>query len=492
MEILEAYITMTSTKVVNFIVSKAPPADQPAAGQTSTVTAQTAVNGVIPPILDNGGVAFTIPTAFQTVDDEFKAVSSSSPSSSGSEAGVTSNTMNLQPPSETQPANARSGTTTPSPKVAPGNNPNSSSIPGPTPSGLSNRNGTAPNSQRRDSSSISPGAAAGIGIGCALAGALIAAAIALLFWRRRRRRTARSDVIPLNGFASVEKSVTSPDLSSPATGVVDRNLPQPAEDQALGGEMSRLRTSIKNHVQSYYHTNAVRGGVDLAALGLVAAGNMPLIASTLGSLLSNPATRLTAIRFCIAWVAISRIEHSCEPSMSFLPPEIASCLVSIAGAREDPSSESSLPLKLCHPPITDLLSARMAFMSKWRTITASLLQSKYGGTAFSSYDPRNPNIAEALRSLDAILAPFALEERDSRERTQKLEEILRRGARFGFLLFSQPSTWEFDWNTPPNAGRGALAVSPALLQVGDDNGRRLPRPRIVEEQELARGLESYL
>lgn len=134
----------------------------------------------------------------------------------------------------------------------------------------------------------------------------------------------------------------------------------------------------------------------------------------------------------------------------------------------------------------------MAFMSKWRAITASLLQSKYGGNSFSSYDPRNPNIAEALRSLDAILAPFATEERDSRERTQKLEEILRRGARFGFLLFSQPSTWEFDWSTPPNAGRGALAVSPALLQVGDDNGRRLPRPRTLEEQELARGLESFL
>ncbi|KAL8901351.1 MAG: hypothetical protein Q9207_005246 [Kuettlingeria erythrocarpa] len=388
-----------------------------------------------------------------------------------------SSSPELPPKSETIVSSSTSSTsletTGPSVNAATGSGRNPSSSPVPTLNGSSNRNGTIPTSQRRDSNSISPGAAAGIGIGCAVAGALIAAIIALLFYRRRRRRTARSDVIPLNGFGSVGKSVASPDLPSPAGGVVEQNLPQPAEDQALGGEMSRLRTSIKNHVQSYYHTNAVRGNVDPAALSLVAAGNMPLIASTLGSLLSNPATRLTAIRFCIAWVVISRIEHSCDPSMSFLPPEIANCLISIAGAREDPST-------------------RMAFMSKWRAITASLLQSKYGGNSFSSYDPRNPNIAEALRSLDAILAPFATEERDSRERTQKLEEILRRGARFGFLLFSQPSTWEFDWNTPPNAGRGALAVSPALLQVGDDNGRRLPRPRTLEEQELARGLESFL
>lgn len=131
-------------------------------------------------------------------------------------------------------------------------------------------------------------------------------------------------------------------------------------------------------------------------------------------------------------------------------------------------------------------------MSRWRAITASLLHSKYSGHTFTSYDSRNQNISEALQSLDAILAPFGTDERNSRERVQKLEEILRRGARLGFLLFSQPSTWEFDWATPPSAERGALAVFPALVQVGDDNGRRLPRPRVLEEQELARGLESYL
>ncbi|KAI4174185.1 MAG: hypothetical protein LQ343_002521 [Gyalolechia ehrenbergii] len=200
---------------------------------------------------------------------------------------------------------------------------------------------------------------------------------------------------------------------------------------------------------------------------------MPLIASTLGSLLSNQATRLTAIRFCIAWVAISRIDPSCEPSRSFLPPEIAGCLVSIAGAREDSST-------------------RMAFLSRWRVITASLLQSKYGGGNFGSYDPRNRNLSEVLQALDTVLSPFAAEKGDERARTQNLEEILRRGARFGFLLFSQPSTWELDWNAPPNAGRGVLAIMPSLVQIGDDTGRRLPRPRTVEEQELARGLESYL
>ncbi|KAL8816328.1 MAG: hypothetical protein Q9223_004642 [Gallowayella weberi] len=361
--------------------------------------------------------------------------------------------------------------------------PNSSKPPGSTVQTTSaanqNSNGTttskpAAGSSQHDSKSISPGAAAGIGIGCAIAGALIVAVIAALLFRRRRRRApARSDVIPLKGFASVEKSsVASPDLSSPGR-MIEQSLPQPAEDQALGGELSKLRTAIKNHVQSYYHTNSVRGSVDQVALGSIATGNMPLIASTLGSLLSNPVTRMTAMRFCISWTVISRIEQNCEPSQSFLPPEIASCLFSINSTRDDPGTKPG-------------------FMSKWRSFTSALLQDRYGSTNLTPSDPRNKNLSEALRALDAVLRPFADEQRDDRDRLQKLEEILKRHARLGFSLFSQPSLWDFDWNTPPSAGRGTIVISPALIQVTDDNGRRLPRPRILEEPELARGLESYL
>ncbi|KAL8976051.1 MAG: hypothetical protein Q9205_007872 [Flavoplaca limonia] len=255
--------------------------------------------------------------------------------------------------------------------------------------------------------------------------------------------------------------------------MIERNLPQPVEDQALGGEMSKLKTAIKNHVQSYYHTNSVKGSVDQVALGVIAMGNMPLIASTLGSLLSNPVTRMTAIRFCITWTVISRIDQNCDPNLSFLPPEVATCLLSISSTRDDPSTKPG-------------------FMSRWRAFTAALLQNRYGATTMTASDPRNRNVTEALQALDAVLDPFADEQRDNRERLQKLEEILKRSARFGFTLFSQPSLLEFDWNTPPSAGRGTLVVSPALAQVTDDNGRRLPRARVLEEQDIARGLESYL
>ena len=138
-------------------------------------------------------------------------------------------------------------------------------------------------------------------------------------------------------------SLASPDPGSSA-GLIERHLPQPAEDRAIGGEMSKLKTLIKNHVQSYYHMNAVRGGassIDQTALGNVAAENMPLITSSLGSLMANPSTRMVAIRFCIAWMAISRIDSASKPDITFLPPEVMSCVASMTSMRDDPQSKYS-------------------------------------------------------------------------------------------------------------------------------------------------------
>ncbi|KAL9597511.1 MAG: hypothetical protein Q9219_005093 [cf. Caloplaca sp. 3 TL-2023] len=440
---------------------------------TVTAVTQTSRDGVVQPVVVNGPLGLASTLKFPP--DVGFPIPPANPESGGLNLLTSKSSSSTESPKSEPPSTSASPSTSFSfstPTSRQGDRTTSTSVLDRGPTGSPNQ--SASTRRQASSNSISPGAAAGIGIGCAIAGALIAAAILAFFFRRRTRRhePSRSEVVPLNGFAPVEKTISTPDPSTPAS-LVDRNLPQPIGDQALGGELSHLRASIRDHVQNYYHTDNVLGSVDQAALGVIAAGNMPLIASSLASLLSNPATRLIAVRFCIAWVALSRIDHSCEPDRSFLPPEIAGCLVSIAGAREDPST-------------------RMAFLSKWRTITASLLESKYGQATITSYDARNQNISEALQALDTVLSPYAAEKRNDRARTQGLEEVLKHGARFGFLLFSQPSTWELDWNAPSNAGRGALAISPSLMQIGDDHSRRLPRPRVVEEQELARGLDAYL
>ena len=127
---------------------------------------------------------------------------------------------------------------------------------------------------------------------------------------------------------------------------------------------------------------------------------------------------------------------------------------------------------------------RMAFLSKWRSISAFLLQKNYGQPNFSKDDARIPNISKGLETLDSVLFLYADESRDNQERLLNLEEIIKRAARFGYLLVSQPSLWKFEWDRSTGS---ALVVFPGLQQVGDDNGQKMRMPRVVGEPEIFRG-----
>lgn len=126
----------------------------------------------------------------------------------------------------------------------------------------------------------------------------------------------------------------------------------------------------------------------------------------------------------------------------------------------------------------------MVLLSRWRRISGALLPKIYGQSAFSQSDPRLRNIIDARRSLDSIFRPYAKEPFDNDERLRKLEDLLKRAARFGYLLFSQPSQWEFKWDNAQGAARKSLNIFPALLQVADEDGKPLQKPRVLEEQEV--------
>lgn len=97
----------------------------------------------------------------------------------------------------------------------------------------------------------------------------------------------------------------------------------------------------------------------------------------------------------------------------------------------------------------------------------------------SENDPRLTNIRNAVREADQFLAPFAKDADQSRLRN--LEEIMKRAARLGFLLFSQPSSVLFDWQE----GSTALVIFPGLLQISNDDGKALASPRVFAQKELA-------
>jgi len=190
-------------------------------------------------------------------------------------------------------------------------------------------------------SGVSSGGVAGISIGCAIAGAAIGF---LLFWFFKRKSNNRHQTLDQEvraaAFSRQEKqpavNVQPLDNANLATRTVENNLPQPLEDNAIAEAISKISNSIKNHVQSYYHSAQVSAGaVNLDALQALGDG-LPTSIGTLNTMLANPTTRETALRLCIAWVVVSRIQFGGDPRITFLPPEVTSCINSMTGLDSKP------------------------------------------------------------------------------------------------------------------------------------------------------------
>jgi len=290
-----------------------------------------------------------------------------------------------------------------------------------------------------------------------------------LFWffKRSSKNQHHTPDSEIGAFASRREkhpvvNVQPLDNANLTTRTVENNLPQPLEDSAITDEISKISNLIKNHVQSYYHNARVgAGAVNLDALQALGDG-LSISIGTLNTMLTNPTTRETALRFCIAWVVVSRIQFDGDPRTTFLPPEITNCINAMTGLESKPQ-------------------VRTAFLSRWRTLTAELMQTTYGRNAFSANDPRNHNILKAVEVLDAVLHPYADERMNNSQRQRNLEEILKRAASFAFMLFSQPSSWKLEWENPRGHEPGSLVIFPALVQVVDETGRSLSPPRLFSE-----------
>ena len=112
------------------------------------------------------------------------------------------------------------------------------------------------------------------------------------------------------------------------------------------------------------------------------------------------------------------------------------------------------------------------------------MRSTYGSnSSISSNDPRQHNLTELANALNALLQDFSSNS-NSAERQQSLDEIVRRGARLGYMLFTQPSTWSFDWTNNSSSPQDALVVYPALVQTGDGRGQRRPRAEPYSDKEI--------
>lgn len=330
----------------------------------------------------------------------------------------------------------------------------------------------------RDHAGLSSGAIAGIVIGSVAA---VALAAALLFWffvRRRKRSKYQYAQAEQHVPDSREKGVSLSTVS-PSEEVTASNdtLPQPLEDQAIIGHVSKISNAIKNHVQSYYHNDTgsiVVDHDDLRALG----SDLPFSVETLTSLMENTSTREAALRFTIAWAVTSRMQPSKDSSKSLLPMETAQLY------EKDTGKHPEFP---CRPHITKLCTfanytvVQLKSTTRWRKMTSKLSHSNYVHTPFDASDSRRAKIEDLLATLNRILEPFADPHMNSEERRRNLEEILKRAAFFAFTLFSQPSTYIFEWQKGQVMSAEELCIFPALMQVADETGQRVNPPRLFSE-----------
>jgi len=76
-----------------------------------------------------------------------------------------------------------------------------------------------------------------------------------------------------------------------------------------------------------------------------------------------------------------------------------------------------------------------------------MLVQKHTDRSFLPSDSRYQNIKQLLDVLDTILAPFASVSNNS-DRVQNMAEVIKRGARFAYPIFTQPTEWDHDWRHP--------------------------------------------
>lgn len=188
-------------------------------------------------------------------------------------------------------------------------------------------NSTGPTDKR----GLEGGAVAGIAIGMLLAGALIAGVIFFCLLRRQKKQlTLSTSTYPRQHAPYTEWNV-GPEKGATVVTVpgrgIDNLLPQPAEDDAITGDLSKIRDNIKNHVRTYYHSERISAGNinengirDIAAL---TGGS----AADAAKMLEDPLTRDSALRLIIGSVVLTRCTGERSPSL--LPNDVAALSASM-------------------------------------------------------------------------------------------------------------------------------------------------------------------
>ncbi|KAK7178466.1 hypothetical protein PSPO01_15485 [Paraphaeosphaeria sporulosa] len=301
-------------------------------------------------------------------------------------------------------------------------------------------------------------------------------------FRRRKKAEAERIIDQRHALATVAR------VPSPVTLPLYSGVREACLEATITDTFTALQQAITTHVRKYYSLKQVEKGASRVTIDRATSGiDTPW--TQIAELLSDQTTRLGALTLCIGWTILSRtllLESTPgnRPGSTLLPPEILECFQSFSveiGAAVLEADE--------HPQ-----QVNFALLSRWQQISATLMHSAYMNHPFTNFDSRAANIERALNDLGPLFEVYALP-RTYVRRHKDLREILKAGATFAFMLFSQPCFWRFDWSSPQHFHERVedqigvsperssvdshfdpdeVIIWPTLLRVMDGDGRRIP------------------
>ncbi|KAK3669913.1 hypothetical protein LTR78_010224 [Recurvomyces mirabilis] len=221
------------------------------------------------------------------------------------------------------------------------------------------------------------------------------------------------------------------------------------------------------HIHGYYrNTPEVASGPDLAALAELlttsTAGATVLQVQESGQMLEGVLNRWT----------VGRISLRSEVDQSLLPKEFTGIPKHTHWDME--THEERLMLGV---------ESRKGFpqaLSQWRVLTGFLYGNPADQQNFRSV--RDANIQQAVKLFAKAYSPWKLLGKNHADRDSSLRSILVEASAAGSQLFTQLTTFAFEWQSH---GKDTV-ISPALVMRMDENGEPIRRSNTLIEARCAR------
>ncbi|EAW17243.1 uncharacterized protein NFIA_006070 [Aspergillus fischeri NRRL 181] len=289
---------------------------------------------------------------------------------------------------------------------------------------------------------VSRGALAGAIVGCIIGTAALTILGAFLFFRRRKKgaRAGRSEQF------SKDKPPQHPSLHLGAS-ASSLYTPHPADDETVRARILTLFDHASLHVDNYYSSAAASSLHDPATS--LASYESPYLPSPIATLLAKPGRHRAVLTHILVRELLQQITPGSGKG-GLLPACYASC-----------------PQVVNQTPETDQV------LFKWRMLTAYLYQRQQGAR-----DVDEHAISGLAEPFVDVFTGYANPAHTRAERLQHLRSIASAAAELGRWLFAQPCAFEFVWDYP---GRQGMVITPRVVKVCDEQGRRLVVPQVMAE-----------